>query len=140
MSIQVAFFGSNATSMITASAAVVEAFRAGSAATAGISFKTNGQEIGIRNLSSIGFGNWVTLTTTANQWEIRAVLDSGTSPSTGVLGTWQDFSSDRSWTIVASPGETVTCALTFEFRKVGGTSAEFTVTGTFLTAEATEII
>lgn len=140
MSIMIAFFGNESTSTITAVSAVVDAFRVGSAATAGIRFKTTGAEQSINNGSTIGLGNWVNPTTTAIQWEIRATLDSGSTPTTGTLGVWQDFSVDRTWTVVANVDETITSSLTFEFRKVGGTLPEFTITGTVLSAESTGML
>jgi hypothetical protein len=140
MTMMMAFLGNEGTSTITAVSAVVDAFRVASAATAGIVFKSTGAEQGLRNESVIGLGNWVSPATTAAQWEIRATLDSGAVPTTGSLGVWQGLTVDRSWTIVANVDETVTSSLTFEFRKVGGTTPEFTITGTVLTAESTGIL
>ena len=139
MSFQMLFLGSESTSTITAVSVVVDTFRVGSEATAGVRFKSTGLEQTIRNESLAGVGDWVTPVATASQWEIRATLDSGDVPL-GALGTWLPLTSDQTWTVVASVDTFVTSVLTFEFRKVGGGAAEFTITGTSLSAEATGML
>jgi hypothetical protein len=139
MAALLSFLGNEGTSTITAVSAVVDATSTGTTAVAGITFKTTGLEETIQNSFITGIVNWVNPTSTAAKWEIRATLDSGNTPTTGSLGVWQDFSVDRSWTIEAAINQVRNSTLTFEFRKVGDTSAEVTVTGTSLTANAKDI-
>ncbi len=136
MTIMVAFLGNEGTSTITAVSGVVEAFSVGAPAIAGIRFKTTGLEESIQGNFVTGLTNWVNPSSSASNWEIRATLDSGNTPTTGSLGVWQNFSVDRVWTIEAAVNQIRSSTLTFEFRKVGGSSAEATVSGTVLTANA----
>lgn len=71
-----------------------------------------------------------------NDWEIRATLTSGTTPTFNAgLGTWLRLNANKSWsnTRIASSG-TTTSTLTFEFRLFGGAIIQKTITGIVLKA------
>lgn len=78
-------------------------------------------------------GNWVNPATAASQWEIRATLASGDTP-TGTLGTWLPLSSSRLWRLSRVSTGVSSCNLTFEFRRNGGSVAT-TLTNNLITAE-----
>ncbi len=71
-----------------------------------------------------------------NDWEIRATLTSGTTPTNNAgLGTWLALSSNRTWGNFrnhASGSGTTTSTLTFDFGAVGTSTALVTVTGTVI--------
>jgi hypothetical protein len=136
--IQMFFLGSESTSTITAQSAVVSK-NSTSSASVSITFTTLGVQFTTANSSNVILGNWVSPATTADEWEIRATLDSGNTP-TGTLGVWQDFSVNRSWGLSISDPGSLEAAMTFEFRRVGDTPAEFTITGNSLSVEVFEIL
>lgn len=100
--------------------------------TAGVIFHSNGAisiyYVGVPNV----IGYWITPQTNMGDYEIRATLDSGDTP-TGTIGSWEALSSDRQWTLQTStPLDTVTCTLTIEIRWTGNNvvqdSATFIIT------------
>lgn len=127
------FLGSASTSTITAQSVVAEA-TGDDSATAGIGFLADGRQTIRANDSITVVGNWVVPSSTAAEWEIRAVLNSGITPTTGAIGTWLALTSDRNWALTSSLLGDANSLLTFEFRKVGGSSAEVTISGSSLTA------
>lgn len=131
MGIQAMFFGSISTSIITAqSSVVIEAKNEPS--SAGIRFTSAGEQIELISSSQVPVIYWVTPASSASEWEIRATLDSGDTP-TGSLGVWQTLATDREWSLSRSNVGSSSCTLTFEFRKVGGSSAEYTISGNSIT-------
>lgn len=132
------FYG---TSKDTITAAQVDVYAGsfvfGSDAIASVGYYASGQYETDANGSSTNQGNWVTPPSSAANWQMRAILTSGSSPSFGVLNTWLSMTADRTWGNI-QPASGVgfrQSVLTFEFRRVGGTAAEFAVTGNVLTAE-----
>lgn len=130
--------GSGTGSSITAQAVFVNEISTGSVSVS-VTFSPNGTQFTTVNGSNTVVGKWVLPELTADQWEIRTTLVSGTTPS-GTLNTWQPVSVNRTWGLsVSVPGVTAECILTFEFRKVGATDPEVTVSGNILSAEVLDI-
>ena len=61
-------------------------------------------------------------------YEIRATLLSGTTPTSGTLGTWLSLSSNRSWSMVRSTDGTSSCSLTIEIRDTATSTVQGTAT------------
>lgn len=59
--------------------------------------------------------NWVTPTSAASNYEVRATKVSGVNPS-GLLNTWLPCTSDRYWTLLLVGGGQESCVLTIEIR------------------------
>jgi len=135
MSIQMALFSGGNSSRITAIRVDVSAFGPESV-TGAISFLSNGQQTISRDGSVSIVANWVTPTLLAGDWEIRAVLESGDSPSQGVLNTWLPLTSNRSWVLSRSTEGFLLTFLTFEFRRVGSTDPEVSITGNSISVES----
>ena len=121
-------------STITA-AALAASDLAGSTATAGIRYNPSGSYDTLSGGTAFPEGNWVSPIGAASQWEIRATVASGATPTSGTIGSWLPLSSSRSWSLTRSATGLIESNLTFEFRRVGGSSAETTVTGNTLSAE-----
>jgi len=138
MSMMIAFLGNEGASTITAEPAVVSRLSF-DPINLSIVFTNTGVQQTIKNGNTSTLGNWVTPPTTANQWEIRASVASGSNPTSGTLNTWQDFSTNRTWSLSVSDPGLVETFLTFEFRKVGGSSAEFTITGSSMSGEVVDL-
>lgn len=135
MSIQMNLLGGVGAGRITAETVAVSAIRINTA-NAAISFLSNGQQTTTRNGSTSIVANWVTPPFTAPEWEIRAVLDSGDTPSGSAIGSWLPLTSDRTWSLAVTFPETAQSYLTFQFRKLGATLPEATITGNLISAEA----
>tara|TARA_R110002060_G_scaffold66407_1_gene75228 strand:- start:255 stop:821 length:567 start_codon:yes stop_codon:yes gene_type:complete len=70
--------------------------------------------------SSSDIGNWIDPKSAApGSYQIRATLNSGTSPSGSAVGSWMALTSTRSWILSSSAGQSKTCNLTIQIR-VGG--------------------
>ncbi len=138
MAMQMMLLGSSGNSRITAETQRVEVIRP-ETAVASLGFLPNGQQFTERNSSMTITGNWVTPAFTSNLWEVRATLDSGISPS-GILGVWLPLSVARKWTLTAEENEIAECFLSFEFRRIGETSAEALVSGSSIYAERLDIL
>lgn len=134
MAMQMMMLGSQSSNIITAQASVVNEVTTNRTATGYIRFSTNGEQIESVSGNDYIIGYWVTPATSANNWEIRATLDSGNTPI-GTLGTWQDFSVVRQWGFVRTTPGVSSCTMTFEFRKVGGSVAEYTISGNSISVE-----
>jgi hypothetical protein len=79
---------------------------------------------------------WDSNPTTVGNYEVRATLVSGNTPSGSALSTWLVLSSDRTWELSASPGNLLTCVLTIEVRDTATSTVRATATVT-LNADAT---
>ncbi len=132
MGIQAMFLGSASQSVITAQTSVITEAN-NNPVFATIRFTATGEQV-TETFSNgqTGIGHWVFPASGASQWEIRATLDSGATPS-GVLGVWQVLNTDREWSLSQSTVGSSSCGLTFEFRKVGGSTAEYTISGNSIT-------
>ena len=119
---------SGSSSTITAVALNALGFASGTS-TAGIRFNPNGSYGVLDNGSYSNFGNYVSPSSAASEWEIRATVASGATPS-GPIGTWDRLSFSQTWELSVTGSSLILISnLTFEFRRVGGSTAEFTVTG-----------
>lgn len=135
MGIHSAFLGSSGTSTITAQSTSVSAGSFNSS-NAGFQFTSSGAQLNIRNGSQTIVGNWVTPPSSADQWEIRAILTSGDAPIGASLNTWIPLTTTRTWELFGnSPGIILSAVMTFEFRRVGGSTPEVTVTGNTISVE-----
>ena len=136
MGILSAFLGSVGASSITATPSVASAVRLNSC-SAGIEFTSSGQQIIRRNNNQRIQGLWVTPSFGAAEWEIRATLIPGSKTPLGdALNTWLPLTSSRSWALEeVAVGPAVESRLTFEFRRVGGSTPEVTVAGNIISVQ-----
>jgi hypothetical protein len=125
---------SGSSSTITAAATVATDLSV-SSSSAGIRYNPNGSYERVIGGSPSFQGFWVSPTTAGSEWEIRATVASGVTPS-GTVNAWLALSSSRTWGLsVTGSGTSETCNLTLEFRRVGGSTAEVTVTDNIIQAE-----
>lgn len=103
-------------------------------ATAGVRFKSDGTIQTINGSITFDFGAWVSPASSADEWEIRATLASGSVP-TGTRGSWLPLTSTREWVLTRSSDGMYESDLTFEFRRVGDTDPEVTITTNLLQVE-----
>lgn len=138
MSFQQLFLGSAGEGRITAQALMVERVSFGSA-SAGIAFLSDGRQTSSRNESTVVEGLWITPSSSASEWEVRASLDFGVAPTSGTLGVWLALTSDREFEIRGTfPEGPLEGFLTFEFRKIGTVPVTDTITGSSLAIEVLE--
>jgi hypothetical protein len=137
MGIQMAFLGSKETSAITATSVVVSDINFGFSEV-GVTFTNTGIEFTTIRGSNTVITTWVTPAGDATNWEIRATLDGGNTPN-GTLGSWLSLTTSRTWDFSRSALGVSECFLTFEFRRVGGSVAEFTIPGNQLSAEVVSL-
>lgn len=72
----------------------------------------------------------------AGDYDVRATLASGSSPTGSALATWHDCGTTRSWTLTQTTVGLNTCTLTVEIRN--GTTLAVLATATItITAEVT---
>ena len=138
MGIQLTFLGGSTGSTITAQTVEVQAISFDSSAVASIAFTNTGQQVTKRNGSASVVGNWLSPPYSASEWEIKAIVGGGPDPTGSALNTWLPLSTTREWTVTdnAADGTPVQSFLTFEFRKVGGSSAEASISDNILSAES----
>ena len=79
---------------------------------------------------------WDSDPSTVGNYEVRATLVSGNTPTGSALApSWLLLSSDRTWELVASPGNVLVCTLTIEIRDTATSTVRATATVN-LTADA----
>ena len=71
---------------------------------------------------------WDSVPATVGDYEVRATLVSGNTPSGSALSTWLVLSSDRTWQLSASPGNLLACTLTIEIRDTATSTVRATAT------------
>lgn len=101
--------------------------------TAGFIFSSTGDFYKYFNGTPVVTSSWLTPATNMGDYEIRATLNSGTTPDVGTIGTWEALSTTREWTLT-SAGSSVSCELFIEIRWTGNNvvqdSATYTLTAT----------
>lgn len=137
MGIQQSFLGNVAASRITATSFSVFTLGEG-VVSAGLGFTSDGNQYIVDNGSTSVVGPWVMPTFKASDWEIRATVASGATPS-GPLETWLNFSSSREWSLTSSGFGNISSTLTFDFRRVGETDPSFTITDNLISVEILDI-
>jgi hypothetical protein len=88
-----------------------------SPATALYELQSNGQ---IVYTNQFGTEFWVNPPSAAADYEVRATLISGDTP-TGTLNTWLNLGTTRTWLLMAA-STALRCSLTIEIRRSGGTT------------------
>lgn len=78
---------------------------------------------------------WDSIPSTVGNYEVRATLVSGNTPTGSALGSWLVLSTTRDWTLTASPGNVLVCTLTIEIRDTATSTVRATATVNF-TADA----
>ena len=71
---------------------------------------------------------WDSDPSTVGNYEVRATLASGNTPTGSALATWLILSSDRTWELVASPGNVLSCTLTIDIRDTATSTIRATAT------------
>ena len=107
---------------------------AASTATAAIRYNPDGSYQTIAGSDILPAGNWVSPVGSASQWEIRATVTAGATPTGASVGAWLALSSSRTWTLTRTATGVISSTLTFEFRPIGGATAA-TVTGNSIEVE-----
>ena len=112
----------------------------GSPANVGVGYQlTSGgkEQGGFGTAASISYADirdWVTPTSNANLYEVRATRNSG-ALSSGTTGTWLALTSTRTWTVTRSVIGTSTANLTIEIRLAGGPGTILASATVSMTAE-----
>lgn len=97
----------------------------GSTATATFTIKNDGT---VRDQDNNSLETWLP-SGSASNWDVRATLNSGTSPSGSGVGSWLSCGTTRSWSLVNSTQpSSITCSLLIELRSGGITAASATAT------------
>jgi hypothetical protein len=129
------FLGLQSSDQITAFGLNVEA-ASSSISSAAIRMGSSGLQSSFVNNSQSIDGAWVTPTTSADNWEVRATVISGSTPTGSSVGSWLALTSDRTWTITASvEGTTVTGTIQLEFRRASDLAVDANTPTFTLTAE-----
>lgn len=99
--------------------------------------KSNGKIYAIGNSSTSGlfYGtthdtNWVTPTTAASGYEVRATLVTGNTPIGPALNTWHACTSDRIWYLDLTGFGQYSCTLTIDIRDTATSTIRDTATVT----------
>lgn len=103
-------------------------------ATSGFSFTATGNILQLSNNADVG--NWVNPQTNLSDFDIRATLVSGVTPSGSAVSTWLNLGTTRSWSLSAAPGETKDYAITFEIRDTTTSTVVWTSTSGGYTAHS----
>lgn len=77
----------------------------------------------VRNHNLAILETWL-LSGAAGDYESRATLQSGTTPTTGTMNTWQALSSDESWSLAVAAGSTDTSVILVEIRDVATSTVQ----------------
>jgi hypothetical protein len=73
----------------------------------------------ISHFGGADIGDWLSPKSGMDQYEVRATLDSGNTPTGSALNAWLNLGSDRSWALSApGTGTFKSCTLTIEIRRV----------------------
>lgn len=136
-------------------------FQLACAALGGVAAAPNVVSIGVDEVASIGYtdtpagyvfhnngfisryvsgvpivvGTWIVPQNNFSQYEIQATLDSGDTPTSGTIGSWESLSTTRSWTIV-NDDTTDSSLITFEIRWTGDNVVQDTVQVTITSTSA----
>lgn len=95
---------------------------------AGIAFNSDGSYSRYRFGVPIVESYWVTPQVNMDDYEIRATLDSGDTP-TGAFSTWTSLGTTQEWTLTEDTlDDTDTCTLTIEIRWTGNNEVQDTAT------------
>lgn len=90
-------------------------------ATASYSIVSSGPSLGLEQKTQGGstttIGNWLR-TGSLSDYDVRATLNSGTSPAGSGVGTWLNLGTSRFWSLTDTGpvGPPITCNLTIEIR------------------------
>lgn len=135
MSMQSMFLGLQASDQITAIGFNIEA-ASSSISSAAVRMGSNGLQSSFVNSSQSVDGSWVVPNTSAANWEVRATVLSGSTPTGSATGSWLALTSDRTWTVTASvEGSTVTSTIQLEFRRASDLAVDANTPTFTLTAE-----
>lgn len=74
------------------------------------------------------FARWISSGGVVGDYEARASLVSGTSPSGSAVGSWLVLSSPRAWSVSAPPAGSTLCTLTIEIRDTATSTVRATAT------------
>ncbi len=97
--------------------------------TAGVIVSSTGDFYKYILNTPVVISSWITPATHVSEYEIRATLSSGSSPTTGTLDTWQALSTSRSWTLVtATEEDTDSSVLLLEIRWTGNNTVQDSAT------------
>jgi hypothetical protein len=93
--------------------------------TGGFIFHNNGSISRYISGVPIVVGSWISPLSNFDQYEIKATLDSGDTPTSGTLATWESLDTTRFWTIV-NDDTSDTSNLTLEIRWTGNNEVQDT--------------
>lgn len=99
--------------------------------TAGISIGSNGAFYTYIHNAAIETSKWITPQTNMSDYEVRATLSSGDTP-TGTFDTWQALTASRTWTLTSTVvDETLSATVLIEIRWTGNNVVQDSATMTF---------
>lgn len=101
--------------------------------TAGVYAGNNGSFYKYISNAPVVIYNWISPLTNMNQYEIRATLTGGDTPTTGTLDTWQNLGTSRSWTLVTeTEEEELSSTILLEIRWTGNNVVQSSATMTLV--------
>lgn len=109
-----ALVGTLANTIITLPGSLIEDATAG-ASSASLDILNTGLIIGSGNVNYLS-DVWVTPTSKASNYEVRATVQSGSSLSSGTTGSWLALSSSRNWTLSVTGNNAKNTSLLIEIR------------------------
>lgn len=86
-------------------------------ATARWGLESDGDTVEQLNAVQSDIGDWITPKTNMANYEVRATLNSGTTPSGSSLGSWLVLNNTRSWQLLRTSIGLVQCQLFVEIRR-----------------------
>lgn len=95
-------------------------------AIAGILFKGNGQYAKTIYGVDIDVNNWIAPNTNHSQYEIRATLSSGDTPTGSALNTWLSLATTQAWYLAVSATSSESCELQVQIRWTGNNEVQDT--------------
>lgn len=120
---------------------VTVSFSSGGLTNARTSYQVNSDSfvytgLGAATITYTKQEQWDSVPSTVGNYEVRATVSGGVTPSGSATGSWLNLGTTQAWTVVSTPGNTNTSSLTIEIRAVGTTTVLATSSVT-LTSDAT---
>lgn len=116
--VHMALLGSRDGVIISISNLLISSFTGGTAiAIAGYWLNSSGIVEAREQSNYFNFGNWVTPTSQASNYEVRASLNFGFA--TGTFDTWLALSSTREWYASAAIGSSELAEIVLDIRRIG---------------------
>ena len=128
--IQMALLGSGGAPKIQLTTPITVAYASGGFLSATTGYRVANDAFIYTGTGSVSpsysqFEQWDSVPSTVGNYEVRATLNSGTTP-TGTLNTWLNLGTTQTWTLTAPTGNFRTCNLTIEIRDTATSTVQAT--------------